>query len=410
MNTMKKYWLVLFPDTFIWLKGEDGLLYQSANHAQVPFKNIGTVKLLAEQLDEIDSLYRAELTEEILQQAEVNEWIRQITNSGCGKLVENDGNHNRPVSLKPVLKIQDGVQYYEWLHRQGMDGSVIQNLHNLVFHLNGSVSGDEYCHRQFIYPSTTGSIADWEKIIQFAKNARQSPFLSEISLVGNLFTFPHLEEVLEAIQAICPVTLYVTVEDALHDLSQVKAWADKYSIQILAKEYHSLNTLLDADKWNSNVHFTLIVTSIQTYESATEIAENYNLEHANFVPAFTGENHSFFEDNLYMDMEELSNMSLQKRDIFIRQSLNITNFGKLYIEPDGKVYANLNNKPIGTVDDSPHHLVYRELTEGNSWLHIRNEKPCQQCIYQWLCPSPSNYEQVIGKPNLCRIKRENNTQ
>lgn len=31
------------------------------------------------------------------------------------------------------------------------------------------------------------------------------------------------------------------------------------------------------------------------------------------------------------------------------------------------------------------------------------ERSCD-CIYQWLCPSPSNYELVIGQPNLCHIK------
>ena len=94
---------------------------------------------------------------------------------------------------------------------------------------------------------------------------------------------------------------------------------------------------------------------------------------------------------------------MSKRDIFIRQTLNISYFGKLYIEPDGKVYANLDNAPLGMIDDSPHDLVYKELTEGHSWLHIRDQEPCRECVYQWLCPSPSNYERVIGKPDLCKM-------
>lgn len=326
MNTMKKYWLVLSPNTFMWLKGEEGLLYHAVSHAQVSFKNVGALRLLTEWINDIDNLYRVELTEETLRQPEVNEWIRQVVDKECGKLVENDDVNNCPVSLKPVLKLQDGVQYYEWLHRQGTDGSVIQNLHNIVFYLNGSASGDEWLHRQLIYPSATETVADRMRVVHFARNARQSPYLLEISLVGNLFAIPQLAEEVEALQTICPVMLYVTVEDALHALPQVKVWADRQAIRI---------------------------------------------------------SHSF-----------------------IRQTLNIADFGKLYIEPDGKVYANLNDKSIGMIDNSPHDLVYRELTEGNAWLHIRNEEPCCECVYQWLCPSPSNYERVIGKPNLCtKIKK-----
>ena len=235
------------------------------------------------------------------------------------------------------------------------------------------------------------------RIVQFAQNARQSPYLSEISLVGNLFSIPQLSEEEEALQTICPVMLYVTVEDALYALPQVKEWADRQAIRILVKDYVALKTLLDASEWSTGLQFSLIVTSIQTYENAIEVVEAYSLEHTELIPAFTGDNRSFFEENLYMDVEELAEIALSKRDIFIRQTLNIADFGKLYIEPDGKVYANLN----GMIDDFPHDLVYRELTEGNAWLHIRNEEPCCECVYQWLCPSPSNYERVIGKPNLC---------
>ncbi|MEY8707665.1 TIGR04150 pseudo-rSAM protein [Bacteroides faecichinchillae] len=403
---MKKYWLVLSPNTFMWLKGEEGLLYHAVSHAQVSFKNVGALRLLTEWINDIDNLYRVELTEETLRQLEVNEWIRQVVDKECGKLVENDDVNNCPVSLKPVLKLQDGVQYYEWLHRQGTDGSVIQNLHNIVFYLNGSASGDEWLHRQLIYPSATETVADRMRVVHFARNARQSPYLLEISLVGNLFAIPQLAEEVEALQTICPVMLYVTVEDALHALPQVKVWADRQAIRILVKDYVALKTLLDAGEWSTSLRFTLIVTSIQTYENATEIVETYGLEHAELIPAFTGDNRSFFEENLYMDVEELAEIALSKRDIFIRQTLNIADFGKLYIEPDGKVYANLNDKSIGMIDNSPHDLVYRELTEGNAWLHIRNEEPCCECVYQWLCPSPSNYERVIGKPNLCtKIKK-----
>lgn len=58
MNTMKKYWLVLSPNTFMWLKGEEGLLYHAVSHAQVSFKNVGALRLLTEWINDIDNLYR----------------------------------------------------------------------------------------------------------------------------------------------------------------------------------------------------------------------------------------------------------------------------------------------------------------------------------------------------------------
>ena len=49
-------------------------------------------------------------------------------------------------------------------------------------------------------------------------------------------------------------------------------------------------------------------------------------------------------------------------------------------------------------------IISKEIAEGQSWLRIRNQFPCNACNYQWLCPSPSDYETAIGRPNLCHVK------
>ncbi|MCL2413707.1 MAG: hypothetical protein FWC94_00425 [Bacteroidales bacterium] len=49
-------------------------------------------------------------------------------------------------------------------------------------------------------------------------------------------------------------------------------------------------------------------------------------------------------------------------------------------------------------------LLYKELDENTAWRKTRTEKPCSECLYQYLCPPPSNYEFAIGKFNLCTAK------
>ena len=73
--------------------------------------------------------------------------------------------------------------------------------------------------------------------------------------------------------------------------------------------------------------------------------------------------------------------------------------------PNGDVYANLNHPLLGNIYvDSILEIVHREIDKGLSWFRIRNQGPCNGCVYQWLCPSPSNYEMEIGKSNLCHVK------
>ena len=81
----------------------------------------------------------------------------------------------------------------------------------------------------------------------------------------------------------------------------------------------------------------------------------------------------------------------------------------LYIEnPSGRSeihYANRLFPALGLVEkDSIYAIIRKEITEGQSWLRIRTQSPCDTCVYQWLCPSPSDYEIELNRPNLCLTK------
>lgn len=73
----------------------------------------------------------------------------------------------------------------------------------------------------------------------------------------------------------------------------------------------------------------------------------------------------FIEEYLFFNEEDLKDIALSKRDIFVRQTLNVFHFGKLYIMPNGNIYSNLNGASMGTIKESPHDIVYREMTEGH---------------------------------------------
>ena len=73
--------------------------------------------------------------------------------------------------------------------------------------------------------------------------------------------------------------------------------------------------------------------------------------------------------------------------------------------PNGDTYANVNYPALGNIyTDSIYDIVCKEIEEGASWFRIRNQEPCNKCVYQWLCPPPSDFEIVIGRPNLCHVK------
>lgn len=74
---------------------------------------------------------------------------------------------------------------------------------------------------------------------------------------------------------------------------------------------------------------------------------------------------------------------------------------------------NFGNKPFGL----SHYLAVKSAYIVNNQAKIQffyryepigewweKTKPCVECCNRYLCPSPSNYETALNKPNLCNIK------
>ena len=154
-----------------------------------------------------------------------------------------------------------------------------------------------------------------------------------------------------------------------------------------------------------NFKWIFEIASTDDYNIAESWIERYKLEKYEFRPFFNGKNESFFSDNVFLNEEDvLSTLTIQ-RIIFAHQKMNTNFFGALHLYPDGTVKANPSKEVIENYkSDNLLNILEKELVENTAWRKIRDQEPCDQCLYQFLCPSPSNYEIVFGKDNLCNLK------
>ena len=60
---MKEYWFTVYPHCFLWLKGEEGLVYNTKNYAKVRFCREGLLAEKTEQLAVMENVYCNRLTE-----------------------------------------------------------------------------------------------------------------------------------------------------------------------------------------------------------------------------------------------------------------------------------------------------------------------------------------------------------
>lgn len=158
---------------------------------------------------------------------------------------------------------------------------------------------------------------------------------------------------------------------------------------------------------NIELIFQWLISSEKEWEKAEEWMERKQTDAVRLLPFFNGENRSFFKENIFVKENDLLFEIIKKKDIFARKIFNTNYFGKLYLFPDGKLYAHPADDSLGQIQGvSLPEMLYKELTEGKSWLLIRDQEPCVSCRYQWICPSPSDFERALDQPNLCHLKKQ----
>ena len=89
----------------------------------------------------------------------------------------------------------------------------------------------------------------------------------------------------------------------------------------------------------------------------------------------------------------------------VNNEMVLNDFGKIVLSADGQVYANINQLPIGNMQESLSEMLCRELDSNKAWLRTRyHVEPCKDCRFKLICPSLTGLEDIIERNNLCHIK------
>jgi pseudo-rSAM protein len=123
-----------------------------------------------------------------------------------------------------------------------------------------------------------------------------------------------------------------------------------------------------------------------------------------FIPIYNEKNYSFFNENVFINKDDINDFTPSKIDIFKNQKINTNFYGKINIFNDGNIFANFCQNRMGNIKDMPQKLLCNNQELTDSWCLTRNKvKPCKNCIFCDFCPPISNYELVLDKPNLCNL-------
>lgn len=401
-----KYWFSLNPDTFLWKSNEQVLLYNTIVQKSLIFKNDKDISSVVSQLEDIESLYCIELSELEIKNQVLNSLIKDIVDSKFGNIALAKVGEKKPAFFVPVLKLQKHINKIDHFVKE--NDNMLIYLHQIDIYVNEEQKNGLYISEE----SVTETNIPYTDLVEFLKTFINKSSLNTINICGdNLLKYPDIELLINIIgETKIHKVINLKLDHFQTGIKDLLLWKSKPNkIRIIVEpdsDHEQFLSIIETTKLlDICIEWQFKISSEKDYEEAENIIDSLEIESYEIKPFFNSSNQDFFEKFIYLTEEDIQNSQLTKREIFAHQVLNTNDFGKISVKADGAVYANLYQPPLGTINDPINEMLYKELNSHSSWLRIRDTAPCANCIYKWLCPSPSNYELELGKPNLCHVMK-----
>ena len=400
--------LTLSPDTFLWRKGTEGLLYESARETMFHFNVTDSIRELCRVFEDYDNLYSASFDPETLDN-DARSFIDEITTRGFGRITSSE---TPIISLPPMLNIQHDVKRLKQDPEREIGDNVLEYLSSLTIYIGGLCCNKSY-FKQIIYPICSEEHLSSETIVRFLDKV-WTPSLQRINLVVSDVTDREIIQMEQRLKAYKEQIVFYVLYAGLHDKTTAPYTLAKagYRVRFICEQPDNVPKAFDMEKPMEKEQrlslpfgYDLIVRNDREYREWSELVEKLEVKDFAMVPVYD-DNKEFFDCNVFLSEADIKQIRLSRREIFAHQAVNIEAFGNLIVMPDGRIYSDVTAPSLGTIDDSIYDLIVRELQENYAWRKIRDSESCKNCVYQWLCPSPSPYERATGKKTVCTF-REN---
>jgi len=382
-KTTSNYWFTIEPYVYIGLTNTCALLYNTLDGATIESDKEEVIELLQEVLIK-ENCGVVLLTDKKYQNININAFIRELREKYMGDIIDVALSKGKPVQLLPFVNFPDKHQV-EKRSNFLLPEKIYRSLTEISIHVE----------------QTTNII----KLISFLQSLHGQQIFN---IIGNIWAIANYDKLLSFFdQHSSPKNILCSYTNVM-DLQPT--FSNNFSYKV------SVNFPIDIPRWNISreilhnqtlpFEYIFDISSEEDTEQAKQFINQYNIEQYKLNPVYNGDNIRFFEENVFLTKEDILSTPLSIKDLFANQLINIYDFGKINIMPNGNAFANVKHPALGNIYvEGIYNIVRKEIDEGKSWFQVRDQAPCNNCVYQWLCPPPSNYETAIGRPNLCHVKQ-----
>lgn len=407
METEKKYWFGILPHVYYARKGAKILLYNTSNGTYIITSNPDVIDIV-EEMHLKKNLGIVALTDFKLKNPVIGTFVQESCAKNICKLQKKEPNWPKPVQLMPVLNLQRDIDKLKKDPGRSVGEGIMDYLTDVTIVLNRNCRhncpGCGNYNRQFFHCSKDDKNTELaaDALIEFLETIRYVPLRRLAFTGGDIFSYsqwdklkPYLDD-----NGIRPVLGIHYQNITKVGLTRMQDYPLEIFVTSSVDKAILFDTITLLDQRRAKYIFS--VTSDGDCQTAEKIIEEHYIANFEFSPFFNNENSDFFEKQVFTSQEDILDSPISQRIIFARQKMNTNFFGHVLLLPDGDVKANSNGSTLGNIRHNHiAEMLERELASTESWRSTRSSKPCSECLFQYLCPSPSNYEIAMGRKNLC---------
>ena len=359
MQNRTNYWFTIEPYVFVGISNKSILLYNTLDGITIESENVMVVELISELLLK-ENCGVLLLTFERYNYKDINRFINELREKYMGDVIEVALSEGKPIQLLPYFNFPNKQEIYKKHNFISLD-NVLDNLSQINIHVDVTTK--------------------LTKLISFLQSISGRPTFNIIGNIGEVIGYSKILSFFEQ----CPSPKYI-ICSYKNVVSLQPEFQNNFSYKI------SVQFPLDISEWDYSmsilnnqtvpIEYVFDVTSENECHQAELLVEQFQIEKYQLNPVYNGDNICFFEENVYLTKEDILSTPMTIKDFFSRQIINIYDFGKINIMPNGDAYANLIHPRLGNIEShSIHEIVQREIETGTSWLRVRNQEPCNKCVH-----------------------------
>lgn len=327
-----------------------------------------------------------------------------------GDLLMVDEKLPTPVNFMPIANFQrslDKINNYTFSYGD----NVLTNLFELDIYLNNhcNINCDlcKYAYKQvrYCYKDPNPSGISIENLNMIFDNLKYSSINRINFLGGNIFDYEFLDSIYDLIDKNKNIAyIYLNIDHVPENLHKLKHFPRFAKLVLLISGIHDIKEIISCYELLQKMDYKTEISIIVKNEKELKYYAGFKNETIKMLPVFDSKNINFFVKNVFINKSDILNTPNNLRHLHGKKFLNYNFFGKLSILPGGDVFSSFYLNCLGNINKkSISEIITMEFKRKMAWNKTRSTFPCNECVFQYLCPSPSNYEFAIGKPNLCKV-------